>query len=133
MLIIGEHLFLVNCSVHQHHHHHNHDHDDSDSVEDDDDNSLMNNDDIDQDNVDVDNDDWNYWGPHGEHYWRSHYRHCKGRFQSPINIQTDRLVLVPDLQLSLINYDQPLHGMTLINTGHGSMFDLKKMFNFNFN
>ena len=62
---------------------------------------------------------WDYRGPIGERNWNKHYRHCKGRYQSPINIEMDRIVYVPNLQLSFINYDNYLYSMRMTNNGHG--------------
>nr|XP_027206250.1 carbonic anhydrase 7-like [Dermatophagoides pteronyssinus] len=62
---------------------------------------------------------WDYRGPIGERNWDKHYRHCKGRYQSPINIEMDRIVYVPNLQLSFINYDNYLYSMRMTNNGHG--------------
>ena len=61
---------------------------------------------------------WEYWGPRGEQHWQKSFKSCGGKSQSPINIETDRIVYLPDLQLYFINYDRPLYKMRLTNTGH---------------
>ncbi|OTF80206.1 Carbonic anhydrase-like protein [Euroglyphus maynei] len=62
---------------------------------------------------------WDYRGPIGEQNWNKQYHHCKGQFQSPINIEMERIVYVPNLQLSFINYDHYLYSMQMTNNGHG--------------
>ncbi|KAH7645125.1 unconventional myosin-vi-like [Dermatophagoides farinae] len=62
---------------------------------------------------------WDYRGPTGEQYWDKQYKYCKGHYQSPINIEMDRIVYVPNLQLSFINYDHYLFSMRMANNGHG--------------
>lgn len=62
--------------------------------------------------------DWEYWGPNGEYHWEKNFKSCKGKSQSPINIIRERIVYLPDLQMTLINYDRDYHNMKLTNNGH---------------
>lgn len=64
-------------------------------------------------------DEWNYWGVHNERYWEKAYRSCRGRHQSPINIERRHLVYQADMQLEFVNYDLSIKDMVLTNTGHG--------------
>ncbi|KPM05173.1 Carbonic anhydrase-like protein 1, partial [Sarcoptes scabiei] len=68
-------------------------------------------------------DSWNYWGKNGEKHWSQKFRDCKGPFQSPINIETEKILHLPDLQLSFINYDQQLFSLKMTNNGHGIILE----------
>lgn len=72
-------------------------------------------------------DSWNYWGKNGEKHWSQKFRDCKGPFQSPINIETEKILHLPDLQLSFINYDQQLFSLKMTNNGHGSRWKITRM------
>lgn len=56
----------------------------------------------------------------GPDQWKSHFPHCGGMRQSPIDINTDHVLYNENLSdLKLLNYDTSLPiPPTLINNGH---------------
>ncbi|XP_064603159.1 carbonic anhydrase 2-like isoform X2 [Liolophura sinensis] len=64
--------------------------------------------------------EWGYVGAHSPDQWKSHFPHCGGMRQSPIDINTDHVLYNENLgDLKLLNYDTSLSTPpTLINNGH---------------
>ncbi len=64
---------------------------------------------------------WSYWGRRGEKSWNQDFNKCKGRMQSPIDINTNELVKDATMQIDYINYDLELTNAILLNSGHGGI------------
>ncbi|XP_064600587.1 uncharacterized protein LOC135466815 [Liolophura sinensis] len=63
--------------------------------------------------------DWSYSGEKGYHKWPEHFKHCRGRQQSPINVDTDHAQF--DSSLSAVHLQMPhdaVGRMILIHNGH---------------
>lgn len=61
---------------------------------------------------------WSYRLENGPEFWGYDYPQCKGKFQSPIAISSRDAIYDPLLaKLVMLNYDIPVDGATIENTG----------------
>ncbi|CAG2105388.1 unnamed protein product [Medioppia subpectinata] len=61
---------------------------------------------------------WSYWGKKGENSWEKEFDKCRGRMQSPINIDTNKLIVDESLNIEFINYDKAVNKANMFNTGY---------------
>ncbi|CAG2114998.1 unnamed protein product [Medioppia subpectinata] len=64
------------------------------------------------------------WTYDEQSFWRQQFPSCGGRRQSPININTDKLIKDKSLQLKLIDYDKPFPNLSANNNGHTVAIEL---------
>ncbi|KAH8398708.1 hypothetical protein KR222_000392, partial [Zaprionus bogoriensis] len=69
--------------------------------------------------------DFGYRGKHGPEHWKEEYKHCSGKYQSPINIDELTVEKKQFPEIEYVNFDVTPESIDMSNNGHTVLVRMK--------